>query len=179
MEMGRKVSERCPWAQRYEKNWIAVRIMVIDSFGLMIVGICCFCVLFFFPFLLFSSTPTGCQQDIGDAHMTFRTHRVHLAPSGAFPASLGAGWPGDGKAADRAKLNMDMTDVCACVPNTFQIFLHFLLSLIYLGHMSLGGREERTSVGNEWGKGRRQGMEGERKNRWSYCRAIWRGKKSR
>lgn len=70
MEMGRKGSKRRPRAQRYErKNWMAVRVMVIDSFGLMIVWAGCFPLLsfscsFFFPY--FSSSLAGCQQDIGD-----------------------------------------------------------------------------------------------------------------
>lgn len=48
MEMGRKGSKRRPRAQRYErKNWMAVRVMVIDSFGLMIVWAGCFPLLSF------------------------------------------------------------------------------------------------------------------------------------
>lgn len=67
MEMGRKGSKRRPRAQRYErKNWMAVRVMVIDSFGLMIVWAGCFpllsfsCSFFFFLFLILSGRmPTG------------------------------------------------------------------------------------------------------------------------
>lgn len=67
MEMGWKGYEHrhpLPLGTQIWKNWTAVRIMVIDSFGLMIVWICCFRVLFFFS--IFSSSPARCQQDIGD-----------------------------------------------------------------------------------------------------------------
>lgn len=58
MEMGRKGSEHCappPPGTEIEKNWIAVRIMIIGSFGLMIVwivaSVCSFSSLF--PFFFF------------------------------------------------------------------------------------------------------------------------------